>query len=82
MTDSSTFAPALSNCGSPASTSVNGHPNSGGSEQQHAAPQSTLQPERSPRQQREQPRAPDTHQDNNNGETHPELDSFVSEFYD
>ncbi|CAO3570502.1 unnamed protein product [Mortierella alpina] len=79
MTDSTNIAQSLSTCGSPASTSMNGLPNSG-SEQQHAAPQSTLQPERSPRQQREQPRATDAHQDS--GENHPELDDFVNEFYD
>ncbi|KAF9281814.1 hypothetical protein BGZ68_006421 [Mortierella alpina] len=78
MTDAATLTPSLSNCGTPSSTSVNGHQNSG-SEQQ-AAPQSTLQPERTPRQQREQPRTADVDQDS--GENHPELDDFVSEFYD
>ncbi|KAF9962388.1 hypothetical protein BGZ72_006209 [Mortierella alpina] len=78
MTDSATFSSSQSHCASPTNTSANGQPNSG-SEQQHAAPQSTLQPERAPRQQREQPRA-DAQQDGS--ENNPELDNFVSEFYD
>ncbi|KAF9576614.1 hypothetical protein EC968_006961 [Mortierella alpina] len=79
MTDSATLTPSRSNCGAPTGTpSANGHQNSGS--EQHATPQSTPQPERSSRQPREQPRTSDPHQDI--GEHHPELDDFVSEFYD